>query len=238
MFNHPQISRRRRGHSSTERARSFFCVAAAVGLWLGGVCVVGCRSGGGGYLNENDQLRSENLRLTRAVAKLEEDLAHRLAQIQGLEQRLGHTVKVDGVTSSDIPRLVSVAFGRLSGAVDTNHDHVVDTLRLYVKTLDQHGRFIPVAGVARVQVARLRPGQAPTRVLDRTWEPKVFHASYRSSLAGTHYTLELPLEPSELEAADPVTVKLSLTDAATGVETSCQKPVALVPERRADPPPL
>ena len=50
---------------------------------------VGCQAGKRNYVNENDKLRSQNLNLTRTVTKLEKSLAMRLAQIDGLEQRLG-----------------------------------------------------------------------------------------------------------------------------------------------------
>ena len=232
MRSQPRIIRCSRWWVRHGNARCVLRVVVAVCLGLG--FSVGCQAGKRNYVNENDKLRSQNLNLTRTVTKLEKSLAMRLAQIDGLEQRLGHTVKVAGVTSSDIPRLVSVVFGRLSGAVDTNNDHVDDTLRLYVQTLDQHGRFIPVAAVAEVQVVMLCPGKPPVELTDRTWEPKAFEQSYRSSLAGTHYTLELPLLLDQPDAVDPVTVKLSLTDAATGVRLSCQQAVTINSEPRVD----
>ena len=172
---------------------------------------------------ENDRLRRSNLDLQRKVEKLEKAAQLRLKQISVLERRAAVAPEIPG---ADVPQLVAVRFGRYSGPVDTDHNGTNDTLRIYLRTEDQHGRFIVAAGRAQLQVVAINPGSEPRIVVGQTFEPPEFDMTYRSGLTGTHYTLELPIPDS---SPPNLTVSLTFTDAATGVQFRCQRAYELGP---------
>jgi len=174
------------------------------------------------------ELRIENLALTRQIKKFEEETKLHQAQIQVLEQQARRGVEVAaGVAPGDLPRVVTIRFGRYSSALDTNADGKDDLIRLYVRTLDQHGRFLPVAGKADVQVVVIQPDRQPQVIANRCFEPKNLEQAYHSSFMGTHYSLEVSL-PKELPTkARYVTVKVTLIDAATGTTLSHEQVLRL-----------
>ncbi len=206
--------------------------------WLSGFVVMlallssGCptptRIGGGEPLDAVlDDLRYENEELRGRIRALERQRDHLLGQVRTLEQRLDRRAHLPEVSPGEIPAAARIAFARHSGALDSSGDGRDDTLRLYVQTFDQKGRFIPIVGRADLQAVALRPGQDPLLVLERTWEPPDFSRAYRSGLTGTHYTLEAPLPDDLPEAITELTVNLTVTDAATGAELRRQMVVPL-----------
>jgi len=201
-----------------------------VAWWLGGLVAVFCigcsgtaRIGGSTPTDEViDELRVENDELREEVAALQERIALRLAEIEALEQKRGPVAPASAVDGAEAPRLAALRFDRYSGAVDTDGDAVDDLIRVYVRPFDQDGRFLPVAGRAVLQAVVIEPGREPAELASRTFTPAEFKAAYRSSFTGTHYTLELPL-PADLDPSlTAVTLKLTFTDAATGVTLSRQ----------------
>jgi len=198
---------------------------AAIGLCFGLGVAAGCHhTQSRQYLNENDKLRNENLSFRRTVQDLQTNQELHLAQIRSLEQQLGHTSHVEGVDPSDIPRVVSMAFGRLSGVIDTNGDGIDDTVRVYVRTLDQYGRFMPAIGPAEFQVVAIVPGQAPVSLANVNMTPQQFNQAYRSGLTGTHFTLQAPLGAvSQWQGVQRVVAKVTLTLAGSGVVVQFEK---------------
>jgi len=186
-----------------------------------------CHSQPRNFLNENDELRAKNLELGQHVQQLEQRIDQQLAQIDALQQRVGGAAALEGVDPADLPTLTAIRFGRYSGALDTDGDGADDTLRLYLKTVDQRGRFMTAAGRALVQVAIIEPDQPPKLLGEATFPPDQFDAAYRSNFTGTHYTLEMPLPTPLPEKLGDVTVKVHFTDAATGVTVTAQLPVPL-----------
>ena len=115
---------------------------------------------------ENDRLRRSNLELGRKVEALEEAGRLRLAQIKALEQRAAAPSKIAG---AELPQFVAVRFGRHSGPIDTDRDDIDDALRIYVQTVDQRGRFMVVAGRARLQAVAVEPASDPRIVVEHTF---------------------------------------------------------------------
>lgn len=181
--------------------------AIAMALVLGGC---GARN----FTNENDRLRAANLELQRQVDRLQAQLELRVAQIDAMQQEAVRD-RPEELRSAEVPRAVSLRLDRHSGPLRTGDSDYEDLLRLYVRPLDQRGRFLPVAGQATVQAVALRPGKEPVVVGELTVSPDDWERAYRSGLTGTHYTLELPLrEPPE--GARELAVHVNFTDAATG----------------------
>lgn len=202
-------------------------IAAVAAVWAGCSLLAGCGTAGRDYLNENDRLRSENLTLNRTVQKLQKTLDLRLKQIEVLEQQLGGATKVVGVEPSDIPRLVALEMGRLSGVIDTNSDGVNDTIRVYVRTVDQYGHFMRVMGPADIQVVSIDPGRDPVVLVDESLTAQQFEQAYRSGVTGTHYTLTVSLPASQGGEVKELIVKVVLTDAGSGVKISCQRVLSM-----------
>lgn len=184
-------------------------------LALAALLLVGC--GPRNFQNANDELRAQRLELRQRVATLEEDLQQRLGEIEALRAQVeGPSAQLPGARP---PVFAAVKLGRYTGPVDVDGEGGDDLIRLYVKTLDQQGRMLPVAARAVVQAVHLRPDAEPVLYAERTWEPDAFDAAYRTGFTGTHYTLELPLDD---DAPDELTVKITVTSAA-GVTHSAQQ---------------
>lgn len=177
------------------------------------------------FVNDNDRLREENLLLRRQVDTLEKNVAERLAEISAMEQRLAS--EAGTIEGARIPALTSLRFGRYTSAIDTDADGRDDTVRVYLLTLDQESRFLPVAGRAVLTLTAITPDAGATVIATRTFEPADLDRAYRSGFTGTHYTLDLPL-PDDLPAdLTQLTLKAFVTDAATGVTLEHEKPLPL-----------
>lgn len=191
----------------------------------------GCSASGriGGSTSEDEvieELRKENAQLEAEVTSLQEKIDLRLAEIEALKAKDGRTA-ASPQGDADLPRLAVIRFDRYSGAIDTNDDGVDDTLRMWVLTFDQHERFLPTTGKAVLQAVAIRAEQDAKVVADNTWDAATFDKTYRSGFMGTHYRLDLPL-PADLDPSlDALTVKLTFTDAATGVTLTREAGVRL-----------
>lgn len=199
-------------------------------VWLA-VCMIvslGCaktaRIGGSMPADEViDELRQENDQLHEQVQTLQDQIALRLAEIEQLQHDGGSPPTPDAAA----PRLAVVRFDRYSGAVDSDGDGRDDLIRLYVRTLDQDDRFLPVAGKAALRAVVMTPNEPPAELAARVYESAAFKAAYRSSFMGSHYTLELPV-PADADASiSNAAVQLTFTDAATGVTLSRQAEIRL-----------
>ena len=186
-----------------------------------------CHAGPRNFENENDRLRKENLGLQEQVGQLQKNITLRIAEIQAMEQMVAATrPALPDLKLSDLPQAVVVKFDRYTGPIDTNADGNDDTIRIYVRTLDQQGRFIPVTAKANLQAVQLAPEQPPRLIAEVNVAPPEFDKAYRSGMTGTHYTFDLPLKSLPADVKQ-VTLKVTLTDASTGVTMSCEQAFAL-----------
>jgi hypothetical protein len=204
--------------SGGTRTRCFRGIVLITALAL----LAGC--GTKNFLNDNDRLRRENLELRTQVDQLQKNIDLRLAQIQTLEQRVSPTTR-PAIEGAHVPQAAALQLDRYTGAIDTNHDGVDDTVRIYLKPLDQEGRFIPVAGRAVAQVVAIQPGEPPKLLAEKVFEPAEFNQAYRTGLTGTHYTLELPLPSPLPKGLKSATLKVTLTDAATGAQLVAEQAI-------------
>lgn len=190
-------------------------------LWrlvvLGGaLAVAGCEAGEATFLTAEDDIRAENLRLRRQASRYEDQVQLLLAQVHSLEQRIETRSKLVDVPASELPRVTAIKFDRYTGVADSDGDGIGDTLRIYLLTLDQKGRFMPAIGRVAVQAVALRPEQMPLIVAQKTVEPADFDKAYRTGLTGSHYTLEVHLSELLPQEVDRVTVTAIFADADTG----------------------
>jgi hypothetical protein len=194
------------------------CMSSYVSLPSSVVCVLvvllglaGC--GPKNFVNDNDRLREENLRLKQQVEALNEQMEFRLGEIEGLRARAAGE---RAIKDADPPVLAKVEFERYSGAVDADNDGRDDLIRMYLTPLDHLGRLLPVAGRLKLQAVAIRDEGPPELLAGHTFEPGEFDKAYRANLTGYHYTLELALPGSMDPGITSVTIKATLTEAVTG----------------------
>lgn len=179
------------------------------------------------FLNENDKLREQNLKLTQQVDELNKQMELRLGEIETLRaQSAGERA----IKEADPPVLARIAFARYSSAVDTNSDGKDDLVRIYLTPLDHKGRMFPVSGRLKIQAVTLQDDAPPALLAARTYEPDEFDSAYRANFTGYHYTIELPLPESLDPAITSATVKVTLTEAVTGAEHSEEKIIKIKAE--------
>ncbi len=192
--------------------------------------LTGCKSD---FSNSSDRLRKENLELQNQVNILTKNIELRLAEVKTLEEQIG--AQRSKIPGAEVPRLVKISFGRYSGLIDTNRDKLADTLRFYVVFEDQQGRFLPSAGKAVIQVVDIRPGQPPKTLAEADFDPKAVDQAYRSGITGTHYTFDVPVPSALNESIRTATVKMTFTEATTGVDIVVEKDFDLSPISRQLP---
>lgn len=218
----------RTGRDARVRVGGMVVLAAAAMVLLAG-CTPRARVGGS---RSSDVVLHEQREqidaLESQVAQLEAQIDQRIAQIDQLQQQIDSPSRVDGVTPADLPRMVRISLGRYSSALDMDGDGADELLRVYVKPVDQEGRFVPVAGRATVQAVVLRPGSEPVVIAEAAFDPEQWASGYREGFTGVHYTLEAPIAVDRLPAdAVQLAVKVVVTDAATGSSASAQTSLVL-----------
>ena len=184
----------------------------------GGVCMSvvllslsGC--GPKNFVNENDRLREENLKLKHQIDELNGQVELRLGEIEGLREK---SAGERAIKDADPPVLAKLAFDRYSGALDSDGDGKDDLVRMYLTPLDHQGRLLPVAGRLKLQAVAIQDNAPPALLAERTYEPREFDKAYRANITGYHYTLEMELPASLDPAITSVTVRATLTEAVTG----------------------
>ena len=207
----------------------WFATAAAVMALL----APGCRVQPRNFQNANDKLRKENLALRQQVTVLQNQISEHQAKSDALRHQLEAVQQTDEVTRALLPKVTQIDIGRFSGWIDTDGDGRVDTLRLYVRLLDQRGRFLVSVGRATVQTVSILSGQPPRVPIEVSFPPKAFDGFYRSGPTGSHYTLEVPVPGLIPEGVTETTVKITFTDADTGKTLTRQMPMAVPSRARA-----
>lgn len=176
------------------------------------------------FVNENDKLREQNLKLARQVEELNKQMELRLGEIETLRtQSAGERA----IKEADPPVLAKIAFERYTAVIDTDGDGKDDLVRIYLTPLDHKGRLLPVAGRLKVQAVTLQDDAPPALLAQRTYEPDEFDNAYRANFTGYHYTIELPLPESLDPAITSATLKATFTEAVTGAEYSEEKIVKI-----------
>ena len=176
---------------------------------------------------QNDLLRREVQQLERDKIELEKELENRLAQVKVLQQEMGNPVDGESDDAAERPMLSGLDFARYSGPVDTDNDGNDDELRLYLRTVDQQGRMMPVAASARVRVVAVPLEGEPRVVMEKSYTPAELDGLFRSSFTGDYYSLEIDLPDPLPVASKKVLAKVFLTQTHTGRELEVEHPFAI-----------
>jgi hypothetical protein len=195
---------------------------------LAAAVVTGCQSHKRTYA-ENARLRSEAIALRDQVQSLERANAELHLQ---MEAAAGEPAGVDPEIIEITPPVVSNDIDRLSHSRDAKGEGRIDTLVVYVRSTDGRGRFTQMTGRLAVDAMVTGPSTEPASIGRITLTPTQVRDAYRSSVMGTHYTVELPvvLQKGERDRSSTpaeVTVIVSYDDGLTGRQLSATHQVAL-----------
>lgn len=186
----------------------------------------GCRIGGDGksFKNENDELRADNLKLSRAIDAFEDRVRLLDSELSTLRKDRRGDAPLPGAIP---PVLAALKFARYTGPIDTDADGADDRVVLYIQPVDQLGRMRVTAGRLNVQAVSLKADTPPRVVAERTYEPREFDERWRTGLTGDHYSIDLDLPADLPDDVTSVTVQLTLTEAGTGVVVEAQESFVL-----------
>ena len=193
------------------------------------VALPGCRAGPKDFDNENDDLR-------RRVVDLESEVNRLRAERNEFESQLIELARVHQAGSGDLaadviaalPRCAGIRIGRYSGLADRDHIPGPDTVDIYVTPYDGRQRFVQVVGRLTAEVALLPPlglseQQGEPQVIARhVLSPAELRDAYRSSPAGTHYSLRLPIDPAARPEGATLVIRVELLDVVSGLAFDAQ----------------
>lgn len=175
----------------------------------------GCQSDRKTYA-ENARLRSDVLQLK----EVNESLQQRIAELNlQLQDAASDSADVPAEVQAVVPHVTSIAISRLSHAKDSDDDGKPDTVVIYIVPSDGLGRFTQLAGPLGASVMTVASvGGEPIRLGHVSLTPSEVRDCYRSSLTGTHYTIEVPFDSSAMlpQALQQVVAMVVYADGRTG----------------------
>jgi len=153
-------------------------------------------------------LREENAKLRDRIAGLEAQTAELTTKLA--EARHAGAARV----SLAAPSLASIEIEPISGPMPRRAPTRVS---VYIRPLDGRGRFMQAVGTLRVAV--LAGG---SEIGTAELSPEQLRDAYRSGFAGTAYVADVPIPTGGLPPG-PLTMRATLTDAASGREFSAER---------------
>jgi len=174
--------------------------------------LLGCGSppSGDGSSERIARLQKERLELQREIERLEQ-LTERL---QGQVDTLAGLP--EAVEKNYLYHLKQVELSKYTGLYDQSGDNVADTLRVYLKPVDQDGDIVKAAGLVDVQLWNLEGSAQDAMIGQWRVEPPALRALWYASLLTINYRLEFELPSAAIAVASPLTVKMQFTDMLTG----------------------
>lgn len=178
------------------------------------------------FSTPDDNLLRRNQALVDRVRDLEQRIDEQVLRSEALEKQIA-----GGDAAVQPPKLAAVKLGRYTGSLDLDGDGRDDVIRIYLRTLDEQGRFLPVKAAAVVKVVQIAADADPVTIVERHYDHETFDQAYRTGLTGTHYTLELKL-PDETADVPQAEVAVFVTDQTNGGTFSQTKMLAIRRGRR------
>jgi len=217
--------------------RPIFAIAAGLTIVL-----AGCRAT---ILKptESDESRREAQRLQGDVDRLHGRIAQLESELAIMQRAAAGEPLASLVDALPIP--VRLELGRLSGPV-RDADGEARLVRLYLRPLDGRGRFVHPLGDLTVELlawphpvpaspvsgGQSPAGNDPVRIATRQLSLAEIADAYRSGPTGTHYTIEIPVEPPLGRDASLV-LRAMLADAASGRVTVLERTLSPRADARA-----
>ena len=208
------------------QSRMAALIAVMAVILIAGGCASGSR-----IAAENDRLRAEAIDLTAKVSELESRNQELAAQLK-VAAATQPQASADPEVLANTPFVASITLGKLSHAVDEDQDGTPEKLVLYVESHDGRGRFTQMVGSIAVTAALLQTEGDALTIGQGRFTPTQVRDAYRSSMMGTHYTFEVPIQVTlpPIEKGKPTpnaTVHVELADGLTGQTVTTEKAIAL-----------
>lgn len=169
-----------------------------------------------------------NDRLREKVVDLEKQIKQQNGQISHLNTRIKQAEASDGVSAEirdNTPHVASISIGNLSHLRDNDSDGKADELVVYIKVADGWGRTIQLVGQLSVHAVAMPVGKDAVTLGRISLDPAEVRRAYRSSIAGTHYTVNVALVMPEGMIIEEITVRVEYLDGYSGVNYTAQQPV-------------
>ena len=181
------------------------------------LAAAGCGQNCDSILQEDKQLRSRNIELTRNLQQLKKknaDLSRQLNVVSGMRSDF----RLENVISTD-----HISISKRTGLYDKNADGVIDKLIVYLKTIDKYDDAIKAPGSVEVTLwdlaregTKLKQWNITAEQLNKKWAALMMSSYYR-----------LAFDVSDVNIPDKeVTVKVEFTDYITGKVFSRQAVVS------------
>lgn len=186
--------------------------------------LAGCGGNAAAVAAENDRLRRELLDTQKQLDAAMDRASELEVSLRSLADRPeGVSAEVFEAT----PRVQEIEIDRLSHARDSDGDGYAESIIVYVRPLDGRGRFLQIAGEVTVVAAVLPADQNAITIARQTFTPAAVRDAYRSGITGTHYTFELPIDPTTATDQATCTARVTFADPLTGVEHDAQREIEL-----------
>lgn len=190
---------------------------------------------GGRVAKENDRLRAQAVELKKQLDELSlrnAELRAELWRVSAAADSLPQEIR------ANTPHVAQITIGRYSHACDEDGDGRADTLVLYLKPVDGLGRPLQMVGHLSVHAATLPPEADAVTVGRVALSPGEVRDAYRSSFAGAHYTVTVPISlPAQTEEGACI-VSVEYLDGLTGQRYISERAMELTVEpspRRPQP---
>jgi hypothetical protein len=169
-------------------------------------------------LDERARLAEEEDSFEREIDQLREENEQLKGQVKALAG-IDAEKKLDVLT-----KLGGIELGRRSGLYDKDEDGRKEKLIVYVRTLDETGDAVKIAGACKVQLWDLG-GQADEALVGEWFvEPEDMKMKWAGTMMTSYYRLTFDVGEL-LKDGQELTVKVNFTDYLTGREFSEQKQI-------------
>lgn len=184
------------------------------------LCFAGCET--------SQDVAAANDRLREKVVDLEKQVKQRNGQIAHLQARVKQaetTAAASEELRENTPHVAAITIGNLSHLRDSDGDGKADELVAYIEVKDGWGRSIQLVGQLSLHALVIPAGYDAITLGRVNLGPAEVRRAYRSSITGTHYTVNIALVVPEGVNFDQITIKAEYIDGYSGVGYSAQRAV-------------
>ena len=187
------------------------------GLLVAAVAGVGCAPPAGpeALRKELIEARREINRLEKVNKSLRSLAAERQEQVEKLQMLGPKRMEM-------LFHVERIELGRYTGGVDRDGRPGDDSIRIFLRPIDQDGSVLKAAGEATVELYDLAAAPGEKLVGKRSWSVGELRKQWASGFISYHYSLECPWAAGP-PAHDEITVRVTFVDYLTGKTFTAQK---------------
>jgi hypothetical protein len=169
----------------------------------------GCRSGDRTVWHTLEDTKRQNTEMTLQIQHLQEENRQLKQQVQTLSS-------LDAQTRlSDLDTLTKIRLHKRTGLYDLDENGTVESLIVYLQTIDSQQDQVKTAGQCRIELWNLNKPAEQARLAEWILTADALHKTWGGNIFSQYYRIVLPLEEVPAEG-DTLTVKAVFTDLLTG----------------------